>query len=386
MTKKKILVVHQQLLGLERTGGAEALCAWTLQALCKDYDVTLAVPHQGGVIKSVDLLNAQYGTSLSSSDFKIRALIWPILQPVLRCSWILHIHLYMHSIRRIAHEYDFCISTYNEFDFGDVPAVQYLHYPMLKVSRGKTWRSLFANAYRSLVARLLGFKWERMLRNRIYTCSLWTKHIIEKNYPTSAEVLYPPVAYHSVPLAWKDREHTFVFVGRISPEKRVEDCIEIIAGVRAMGHQVSLLIVGPAYTNPYAEVIRTKARNLNWVHFHGNATAGQLSEMLTRARYGINGTEDEQFGIALAQMRRAGCVVFAPNKGGQIEVLGHDSRLLFGDIKDAVVKIDAVISNEKLSQELHERAIREGGQFSPEYFMKRVQQLVQKGLVTHAQV
>jgi hypothetical protein len=122
------------------------------------------------------------------------------------------------------------------------------------------------------------------------------------------------------------------------------------------------------------------------VHFHGNANAEQLAEILARARYGVNGTEDEQFGIAIAQMRRAGCVVFTPNKGGQIEVLGHDSRLLFADIKDAIVKIDAVMRDEKLSRELHERAIREGERFSPEYFMRGIQHLVERDLATHAQV
>ena len=59
--KVKVAVVHPGL----GFGGSEAPALWTLEALKKDYDLTLIS------LRDVDLerLNAYYGTSLAPGDF-----------------------------------------------------------------------------------------------------------------------------------------------------------------------------------------------------------------------------------------------------------------------------------------------------------------------------
>lgn len=379
--KKRILIVHQQIFGLERVGGAEALCAWTIQALRDVYDITLAIPFAGDMVQHAELLNAQYGTSLSSKDFSIIVPLRLTLHTFLSRSWVLHTHIFMRLVRTFAREYDLCISTYNEIDFGkEIRGVQYLHYPMLTSGRGTTRWSFAANIYRSLVPIFCGFRQERMLQNRTLTCSSWTQRIIERHYPIPVEVLYPAVPDPAVITPWETRPSQFLFVGRISPEKRVEDCIDILAAVRERGHDVSLCIVGPAPVETYAASLYYKAKALPWVRFYGNASALELTSLFGESRYGINGTRDEQFGIALAQMRRAGCIVFAPAQGGQMEVLGHDSRVLFSDTTDAAEKITLILGDALQAQQLQASAVQESSKFDPERFMAQMRSIAETTL------
>lgn len=376
--KKKVLIVHQQIFGLERVGGAEALCAWTIQALKDDYNITVAVPYSGNMTQHPELLNAQYGTALGPEDFSVIVPFHPILHTFLSRSWILHTHVFMRYVRALGPKYDVCISTYNEIDFGrEVTGLQYLHYPMLPETQGTAWRFLAGNMYRRLVSNLFGFRQERMLQNRTLTCSRWTRSIIEKRYPVSVEVLYPPVPDPVVTTPWEKRTQQFLFVGRISPEKRIEDCIEILTGVRERGYDVSLCIVGPAPVHEYALSLYAKATKLPWVRFYGSASVVELTSLFGQSRYGINGTQDEQFGIALAQMCRAGCVVFAPAQGGQMEVLRHDSRILFTDMHDAIEKIVAVLGDLQLGQNLHASAAQESSDFDPSHFMTQIRDITE---------
>ena len=57
-----------------------------------------------------------------------------------------------------------------------------------------------------------------------------------------------------------------------------------------------------------------------------------------RSRYGIQAMENEHFGMATAEMTRAGCLVFAHDSGGTPEVLNNEPALLWEDEGEAVQK------------------------------------------------
>jgi hypothetical protein len=77
---------------------------------------------------------------------------------------------------------------------------------------------------------------------------------------------------------------------------------------------------------------------------------------------------EEHFGIAPAELQRAGCVTFVHNSGGQVEIVGSDTRLTFGSVDDAAERITGVIENPVLEQELRGQAAERKNWFSTETF------------------
>ena len=97
-----------------------------------------------------------------------------------------------------------------------------------------------------------------------------------------------------------------------------------------------------------------------------------------RSRYGIHAMDREHFGMATAEMTRAGCLVFAHASGGSPEVLNHEAGLLWSTEEEAVQRITA-ISREPHKALAPERmsALRDHVEtFSTERFMQRFREIV----------
>src|ERR1035437_1193285 len=113
--KAKIAIVHPGM-GL---GGSESPVLWTLEALKKDYDVTLITTGK------IDLarLNTYYGTGLASEDFSVQN---PLLPMGLRSTGKfvgLKGSFFQRYVRRVAADFDVMISCYGPMDFGR-PGIQ----------------------------------------------------------------------------------------------------------------------------------------------------------------------------------------------------------------------------------------------------------------------
>jgi glycosyltransferase involved in cell wall biosynthesis len=144
---------------------------------------------------------------------------------------------------------------------------------------------------------------------------------------------------------WADRERGFVTVGRIAPDNRTLDAVEIVGGVRDRGHDAHLHLVGSA-GRAYAGYVRRVERAAaarEWVHLERAVDRDRLEALLGSHRYGLNAKPREHFGMAIAEYVAAGMVAFAPDSGGQVEVLGGREDRLFSSVEDAVGTIDAAL-------------------------------------------
>ena len=54
--------------------------------------------------------------------------------------------------------------------------------------------------------------------------------------------------------------------------------------------------------------------------------------------------------MSVAEYVAAGMMAFAPDSGGQREILGHDDRLLFPSVPAAIDRIDAAIESDRRPQ------------------------------------
>ena len=93
-------------------------------------------------------------------------------------------------------------------------------------------------------------------------------------------------------------------------------------------------------------------------------------------RYGIHGMREEHFGMAPAELARAGAIVWVPRGGGQMEIVGHEPALMYDSDDDAVAKIVRTLANAVEQQRLRELLAITSEQFSTARFMQQVRDIV----------
>lgn len=373
----RVAIAHSRLA----SGGSEVYVMWGIDALVKaGYDVTLLT------FGDVELarLNEWCGTSLTEADFHVRRPRYlRALKPILRAT-ALRENLFQRFCRSIASQFDVLISGYNPCDFGR-PAVHLIQdFSWHDVLRGELdqlpaegsrlvhRKGLLRTAYVSFAA-LLGDPSGRDLldgHDLFVANSRWTSEISRERCGFSRQrVIYPPVVFRSEPLPPAGRDEGFVILGRVGPEKRIEQAIEIIERLRDMGHGVRLHIVGDIEVGtPYGSMIEKLVRSkAPWVVAEGRRVGADKERALMQHRYAIHARQGEAFGIAVAELVKAGCITFVPAIGGPAEIVGAP-ELCWSTTDDAVRAIDQVLRDPDRQTRLRRHLADRGTLFGIERF------------------
>jgi len=384
MRRAKVAIVHPKL----GFGGSEARALWLLEALKRDYDVCLIT---GG---KVDLLrlNEYYGTRLSPQEFSIREVRMPLdLQRTSKFAG-LRGAFFLRYLKRVSLEFDVMISAYNPCDFG-VRGIQFigdfafveewrstLHPSLQNYRRWWYGDSPLRNVYLAfcnLVSKPNPDAWKR---NVTVANSDWSARLLRREFGIEARTVYPPVAEQVAAVPWEDRKNGFLCIGSVVPEKRMDAAIRILQKVRQHGQDVHLHILGGLDGSPYARQLKKLAEeNRDWVFLEGLTYGEKKRDLLARHRYGINACESEAFGIAVAEMVKAGCIVFVPDGGGQTEIANHPTLTYEGE-GDAVSKIEAVLTNVEMQHELRKHLSIAAQRFSTEAFVRGIVGVVRQFL------
>ena len=384
--KVKVGVAHPCL----GRGGSEAAAMWGVEALKEDYDISLITA--GNV--DLDGLNQFYGTTVQHNE--ITLLYAPIPSFLLRMAGgdALRGALYQRFCRKVANQFDVLISSYNLCDFG-VPSIHCLadfswdeeirvnSDPIPTEFRGLFHRySFLRKAYLRLVRILLVPSGRDLFagEDSILANSKWTAGIMKNKYGVEVEVLYPPVFSEFPKIPPDQKELGFVCIGRISPEKRIERIIEILKRVRRRGHSIHLHIIGSLDKDAYAGLVKSLSKmERDWVFLEGKCFGEEKARLLTQHCFGIHARLGEPFGISVAEMVKAGCIVFVPKEGGQTEIVNHP-LLLYGSVEEAVEKIDAVLRDPEIQADLRNHLKKQGAKFSTSNFMRGLRAAVEKFL------
>lgn len=382
--KPSVAIVHPRL----GRGGSEARVMWGAEALKRDFAVSII---STGLI-DLGQLDRFYGTAVANSSVRVVSLPIPWFLTTRSSMAALRGAFYQRRLRRLVSDYAIPISAYNMADFG-IPGIHCLadfswcedvrtrlHTPPPSARRLMHRSQYLRSLYLAVTRRIAGISEHDIFAGNdlILANSRWTATIFREKYGIEPRVLYPPVLFAGdhVPIA--NRAQEFVCIGRISPEKRIERIVDIIDGVRQRGHGFRLRIIGALDDSPYVRKIRSLAqRHSQWVVLEGLRFGTDKAECLSRCCYGIHACEGEAFGIAVAEMVKAGCITFAPAEGGPAEILDHDV-LLYRDEADAVDKITAVIGNERLRAELAHHLEQQAEKFSEQNFMSGLRAAVER--------
>ena len=191
--------------------------------------------------------------------------------------------------------------------------------------------------------------------------------------------LPPPVPGTFPEVSWESRADRFVCIGRLSPEKRIEVIVDILARVRAAGANVRLEVIGTADKPRYSRFVRRLVlEHAAWMSLHENVSRAELVELVARGRYGIHAMPDEHFGIAVAEMVRGGCIPFVATGGGPMEIVGGDPRLLFGSTDEAARQILTTLGDPARQADLRAHLAGRADLFSTARFVARLQELVRQ--------
>jgi glycosyltransferase involved in cell wall biosynthesis len=374
-----------------RYGGSETGPLWTIEALKRDYEVWLIT---GG---KVDLprLNAYYGTDLRPGEFHIHEVRLPLgLHRTAKFAG-LRGALFTRACRRLAPQIDAITTHYNPCDLG-VPLIQFVADfsfapklqqaldPSLATSR-RWWYgdTILRRAYLGLCHRLAPSHPENWKKNITVANSRWTAGVLEREFGLVAHrVQFPPVPGDFPAVSWDERGDGFVCVGRVVPEKRMDAVIGILDQVRQRGFELHLHILGGLDHSPFARKVQALAsRHRDWVFLEGRVAGKAKRELMARHKFGINAREREPFGIAVAELVKAGCLTFVPNGGGQAEIVDHPS-LVFENDDDAVHKIVCALGSPVLQAALVGHLRERTRELSTERFQGTVRSLVAELLAT----
>jgi glycosyltransferase involved in cell wall biosynthesis len=386
--RPRILIVYSRLIP---RGGGPGVGAWILEALRQDYSVTLLT------VEPVDfsMLDKLYGTSLTGSDLQVRTMN-PVVSRFLALDpdpGSVQKHLYLMRLsKRVRHQYDLVIGADNEGDFGP-PAIQYIHWPFLAHVYTRVRSSCDLPLGQKLAALSKGeirpwmlvgdYSFDRMKANHTLVNSDWTGQWVKRVYGIDSTTLHPPAPGIFPEIAWEEREDGFVMMGRLDAGKRFDWCLKVLSVVRTRFPQVRMHIVGMSHyeARHYLALLRALAQaNSSWVTLHETISREELAALVARQRYGMHALKSEHFGMAVAEMVRAGCIPFVHNSGGPLEIVGHDSRLIYDSGQDAAQKIMQVLGDPAAQQDIRRRLALRKDFYSVETFVKAIRGEVERAL------
>ncbi len=342
--RPRVAVVHPRLVP---GGGSEACAMWTAQALRGDHEVTLITTGR----PDLAALDRSCGTSLDGTGLAVRTVALP---PGTRTRFdALRGFRLARFCRRHAREFEVMISAYNVMDFG-VPGIQRiadfsfddalrreLHagsgaaaddtpVPAGACAGGRVVAELVHGAsagrslYLALARALAGGTRDGWKRNRTVANSEWTRRLLEERFGVRSEVVYPPVMPSLATAgSWDEREDGFVFMGRLVPEKGLDLVVDILSRVREK-RPVHLHVLGREVRSSYTRAIEAlRRRHGDWIRLEGPVYGAAKSAFLSGHKYGLSGCRSEAFGLAVAEMVKAGVLVWVPDGGGQTEIVAH---------------------------------------------------------------
>jgi glycosyltransferase involved in cell wall biosynthesis len=103
----------------------------------------------------------------------------------------------------------------------------------------------------------------------------------------------------------------------------------------------------------------------------------ELAHVVASHRFGIHGMEGEHFGIAVAEMVNAGCIVFVPGSGGQVEIIDDCPDLTYTTRDEAVDKIAALLDDPVRQRTVRAQLAARRRRFSSEAFMQQMRSIVE---------
>lgn len=249
-------------------------------------------------------------------------------------------------------EYDLIVNTHADllpyYDQSGVldskkRMITYCHFPivpqLIQAGRGrgymrfiKRWTKM-ENIAPNLEQRMLesvSKTYDLMMKNTtVLTNSDFSKSAIEEHYGSiKPTVIYPPVEvekFRNAALYSKKRENTILVISRFSPDKQLENTVEICKMlVQDVKVEAKMVLVGniAAGDEQYLEEIKKLIQNYgleNNVSTEVDVSFDRMLELMQKSKIYLHPLAGEPFGISIVEAMSAGLIPVVPDEGGYTE-------------------------------------------------------------------
>jgi glycosyltransferase involved in cell wall biosynthesis len=324
----------------------------------------------GNGIKFVEL-NAPFGTQLQ----------------LIR---IAHVH---REARKIARNYDLCLSTYNEQDFG-FRAIQYVHHPIFE-SREilRTYRiipreniidriPLLERFYYSALNVYSGTSRVRRRSNITLTNSEFMSGILKQCGYTDLQVLYPGFLDDSTEkVSISEKKHQIFSLGRIEPDKHTLELVDLYAALHREDPSLRLIICGMSSSEDYLSEVKNRIRTLGIpIELHLNKPRNEVLELVRESAWYINPKPFEHFGIASVEAIQAGCIPLLHDSGGNKELMPFED-LRFKDAESLTEVYSKLHNSETLKDSVTKALEQRSTLYSSSAFFELFHEIVRLYLI-----
>jgi len=187
----------------------------------------------------------------------------------------------------------------------------------------------------------------------IANSTLTYDHVSRVLRPRHLAMIYPPVQVRQIMVytqrVGRSKEDLVVYVGRIQPEKGIDDVIKAAALLRRS--DVKFKIMGFGYDDKYLEHLRSLVKRLGLqrqIEIKLNAAREEVLENLAKAKVLVHPAHYEPFGIAVVEGMAAGCISIVRKgfNGPWLEITQEGLYGLgFGSIEELRSHLEWVIQN-----------------------------------------
>lgn len=384
---KKRILIYYRYFG-KTLGGGEYLPLMFISELQKNCEVTLALEWTSHVERAIQC----FEIPVNLTKLKIIQ-VMPKWYHSNQNGIFLSFYRFQ-RLRRLSRDADVCISMANIMDFGK-PA----HYFLITSDLGDEAFQSFISSHTlsrnmSSIRKLRLFLMDQCLRpllgmrskksiicdpeEHIYPNSFYVDHLLHQFYGAcNTKVFYPPTTFE---FESKDVLHDpclVVYLGRISPAKRVVDIVEIVERARAIsGKEIRLSLAGHLGSVAFKEKLSRLTEGKNWIDFPGEKYGKEKERFLLSGTYAIHAMREEAFGISVTEYLKAGLIPIVPDEGGSCEVV--DNRDLTFHTNEEAANILVKLLNDQEFRERQRRLCEERAKvFSKAAYLERQHKLLQ---------
>lgn len=366
------LVLFPKLVPL---GGAEATTAWMLQFLSERGKVAFLTWEYPN-LPEVDRI---FGTHLQELDIDIILIDSPMAKLLSLLSLspqLLKLRLFVLAARRQRSSHRVIISAFNDLDLKE-RAIQYLHgAPVNNRNHGIQCQQslvsrLTARLYTSFCDLLVPWQDRRIARNFTIANSAWTSREFSSVYGRQVDaIVFPPPLGRPENRSNLNKLNRFIAIARVHEDKGLLDVIEIVSSLRELEHDIGLSMFLVPYSLPLMRQLEDlAAENSHWLSLHVNASREAVDQAICEHKYGIHGSPQESYGMAVAEMLLGHCLTAVYEQGGQIEIV-TEPELRFHSRADAVTKLDRILRDPALESSLRESQRQRSQHYSRDEFSR----------------
>ena len=384
---KKILLYYSFGFSL---GGGDYLPLTLAAALQERCVLTLAVD----AACNIERASKVFGIAVDMSKIKV-VQVTPPGYDVRRHTVFLSFRRFR-KLKRLARDADVCISAASIMDFGK-PSHQFINMLAFGDDAFTAYVQNPANPVRmgararirhflvdSVLRPLLGMRSKRSIicddREHIYPNSMFVESLMKEFYgPFNSSVFYPPTLLETEANTAARDPLKVVYIGRIIPEKRVDELVGIVEKARAVtGLDIKFHAAGRLDQTPsYGRKLGEMAKEREWLKFVGALYGEEKEKFLLSGSYALHAERLEAFGISVVEYLASGNIVIVPDEGGTPEIVASPA-LTYHTVDDASRILARLLTDAAFREQQRTHCAARAKFFSREAYLKRQSELVEK--------